>query len=522
MRPLFRTIRLRRSALSVVALCAFLSALPAWSSAASSTLRSISLREAVELALTNNYDLAIERLSPEVAAADHDAARSAYVPAFVATAATRRADDVLYDATSDQATGETSTTTTSLAAGVSGALPTGATYSITTGVSRSSVQDDLVASASSFRRASVSADIAVAEVRQPLLRGRAIDTNRLAIARSEVELEAAHLALVAQAQTTASAVEQAYFDLVAARHTIDVQSTTLELARRTLDDTLARLAIGTLAPLDEKEAQSLVAASEADLVEARRVLRERENTLKLLLVADFSSWRAFELVPADALDETYRQTDYDASAAVALAERLDLRTYALAIEDSTVAARYSRDQRLPQLDLVGSLGLAGTSTSTSGAWTSLRDADQPSAGIGLTLSIPWTNRRATSNARAADTLVRQAELRYQQARETVLGQIDTAVFAVETNHQRILATREARAFAEAALAAEQDKLAAGRSTTFVVLQLQRNLAAARASEIEALASYNKALSVLRLREGTTLAAWPDLAAALSHTFSPSS
>ncbi|WP_442887980.1 TolC family protein [Congregicoccus parvus] len=490
--------------------------------ASETSQRSLGLREAVELALAHNYDLAIERLSPEVAEADSVAARSAYVPNIVASASTRRSDDLLFDATTGQTTGTTSATTSSLAIGVSGALPTGATYSVTTGLSRSTIDRDLLATSTSVRTTSAAADVAVAEIRQPLLRGRAIDADRLAIARSDIGLEIASLALVARAQATASAVEQAYFDLVAARHTLEVQRTTLDLARRTLEDTLARLAIGTIAPLDEKEAQSLVAASEADLVDARRVLRERENTLKLLLTSDFSSWRSLELVPADTLDEAYRESNYEHSAALALTERLDLRTYALAVEDSTLSARYSSDRRLPQLDLVGSLGSSGTSDSTSGAWSSLRDADQPSAGIGLTLSIPWTNRRAAADSRAADTLVRQAELRYQQARETVLGQIDTAVFAVETNHQRIVATREARAFAEAALAAEQDKLSAGRSTTFVVLQLQRNLAAARASEIEALAAYNKALSVLRLREGTTLAAWPDLTAALAHTLPRSS
>jgi len=42
----------------------------------------------------------------------------------------------------------------------------------------------------------------------------------------------------------------------------------------------------------------------------------------------------------------------------------------------------------------------------------------------------------------------------------------------------------------------------GKSTSFIVLQLQRDLTAARSSEINALAEYNKALAQLSLNEGS--------------------
>ncbi|NDB76090.1 MAG: hypothetical protein EB141_10670, partial [Verrucomicrobia bacterium] len=51
---------------------------------------------------------------------------------------------------------------------------------------------------------------------------------------------------------------------------------------------------------------------------------------------------------------------------------------------------------------------------------------------------------------------------------------------------------------------EEKKLANGKSTSFFVLQLQRDLTAARSAEIRALADYNKALAALSKSEGTTL------------------
>ena len=66
------------------------------------------------------------------------------------------------------------------------------------------------------------------------------------------------------------------------------------------------------------------------------------------------------------------------------------------------------------------------------------------------------------------------------------------------------ATRAAREYAADALDAEQKKLESGKSTTYTVLQMQRDLTTARGNEIQALATYNKALAQLSLDEGTTL------------------
>jgi outer membrane protein TolC len=83
-------------------------------------------------------------------------------------------------------------------------------------------------------------------------------------------------------------------------------------------------------------------------------------------------------------------------------------------------------------------------------------------------------------------------------------EIDNAVKQAQSAYQSTEATRQARIYAEAALDAEQKKYAVGKSTTFIVLQLQNNLTAARSQEIRKLADYNEALSNLAAQEGSTL------------------
>jgi outer membrane protein TolC len=85
-----------------------------------------------------------------------------------------------------------------------------------------------------------------------------------------------------------------------------------------------------------------------------------------------------------------------------------------------------------------------------------------------------------------------------------MAEIDNAIKVARSSYRRVGATREARQYAEAALEAEEEKLANGKSTSFEVLRLQRDLTQARSAEIGALTEYNKALATVAQTEGTTL------------------
>ena len=87
--------------------------------------------------------------------------------------------------------------------------------------------------------------------------------------------------------------------------------------------------------------------------------------------------------------------------------------------------------------------------------------------------------------------------------QTIMVAIDNDIRIAQSYYEQVAATRAAREYQEAALDAEQKKLESGKSTTYTVLQNQRDLTTARGNEIQALARYNKQLSQLSYDEGTT-------------------
>ena len=82
--------------------------------------------------------------------------------------------------------------------------------------------------------------------------------------------------------------------------------------------------------------------------------------------------------------------------------------------------------------------------------------------------------------------------------------IDNDIGTVQSDFDQVQATRAQRQYEEQALDAEQKKLENGKSTTYTVLQVQRDLTNARGQEIQAMDTYNKDLAQLSLDEASTL------------------
>lgn len=175
------------------------------------------------------------------------------------------------------------------------------------------------------------------------------------------------------------------------------------------------------------------------------------------------------------------------------------------LERQGFVLKYLRNQVFPQLDLVGSYGQVGANRDYAGALEGIRRGDSPFYTFGAVLSIPLGgNRSARANYRASKAELNQSLVRLKQLEQDIMVEIGIALEQARTRFAQVDATKQSRLFAEIALGAEQRKLENGRTTSFVVLQLQRDLTTAQLAELAALTEYNKALAQLALREGSTL------------------
>jgi outer membrane protein TolC len=158
----------------------------------------------------------------------------------------------------------------------------------------------------------------------------------------------------------------------------------------------------------------------------------------------------------------------------------------------------------PQLDLIGSFGYNGGGSEFSGTVAVLREANTPFYSVGGQLSIPLGNSAARNSYRSVRANQEQLILGVKQLEQQVMIEIDDSIKQAQTDFERVQATREAVDFADAALKAEQKKLESGKSTSFQVLRLQRDLTSTRRDATQALADYNKSLAQYNRFQGSTL------------------
>lgn len=480
-------------------------------------VRELSLQDCIQLAVQHNLQLQIDRYSPEIALYNLRATYGDYDPTLSLEG---RHDH--NEAGSQLLAGGFSVPGSvrddnSFNAGLSGLLPWGTTYNFATLSPFSDVYGNSFAARTSTNRLGGfttnilsipfenSAGSVGINLTQPLLKNFWIDSTRLNIRVGKNRLKYSDLNLRLQVMQTISRVEQAYYDLIYARENLVVQQKAVELAERLVMENRKRLEVGALAPLDLQSAEAQAASSRAAVIVSQNNLGTQERALKQLITDDYSvEWANVALEPSAKLLAPPPLTNLEESWNKGLTQRPELQQAKLDVERQGIVLKYDKNQLFPQLDVIGTYGYNGSGREFSDALYDVQQTDRPFYTFGGQLSIPLSRTRTRNVYKADKASLRQLVLTVKQWEQNIMIAIDNDIGTVRANFDQVQATRTAREYEESALDAEQKKLESGKSTTYTVLQVQRDLTTARGNEIQALDAYNKSLSQLSQDEGTTL------------------
>ena len=463
----------------------------------SAETRELSLKDCIQLALKNNLGLEISRINPLLARQSLELSRMAYDPSirFSTDAASSSSPSGVDD--QNRAFIGTETTSQTYSSGLNGSASSGLSYGINANLS----SRDGVNGGGPFENTSGSTSLSL---RQPLLKNAWIDSTRMSIRINRNNLRASELSLQEAVMSLVTRVERSYYDLILARIRVRVQEQALELTERLLRANQRRVEVGLMAALDEKQTESQVAARQANLRATQRALVAQAYALKRLLTDDIAAWRLIEITPTEQLIALPQEFDLHQSWGIALRKRPDLLQSRIGIESDGITLKFRKNQLFPQLDLVASAGYSGSKREYSGVLNDVFDGDSPRYSVGAVISFPLGNRSSRKQYEMEKTRNRRSILNLKEQEQSIMTEVALNIELAQTAYDQVATTRKSREFAEIALEAEEKKLAIGKSTSFIVLQLQRDLTTARSSEVNALADYNKALATLALSEGTTL------------------
>ncbi len=373
-------------------------------------------------------------------------------------------------------------------------------------------------------------------LRQRLLDGFGIAVNNRFIRIAKNNIRSAGLTFEQQLFSTVYTVVTLYWDLVSLVEERRVREQTLTVSEQLLRNTTLQEQAGLVAPLEVYRARAEVARARRDLTVTTTRLIQQETILKDYLIAPAlgsSSAARARLIPTDTVPQPVTPPVIPISDLVTagLAHRPELLASRIQLENANISLTGARNALLPTLDLVAnasSRALVGAPTRVvpvnggtipiitaspefiGGFGTGLSQifgADFPNYGVQLQLSIPVFNRGARADYVGAQVAVRQQQIRVQQIRKQVEVDISNALTATQQAAAAYEASLNEVDFQEKALAAEMKRFELGMSTTYLVIQSQRDLSQARLATVIALTDYAKARAGLERATGTLLDAW---------------
>jgi len=292
-----------------------------------------------------------------------------------------------------------------------------------------------------------------------------------------------------------------------------VQQRSLELSLELERNNRARVDVGQSPPLDLVSARAEVAQRREGLIVAETQVRQVEDQLRVLILdpkrPDFWTIR---LEPSDATPPVGSAPDINAAVTRALVERPDIAEARKQIQIGETNVLLLKNQTLPDLRLHASYlnnGLGGTrlirtggfpgtitgseSTSFGSVLGQILSFDFPTWSLGVTMSLPIGKSVEQANLARATIERDQAAARLRGVELIAVREVRGAALRVEQNQQRIETAQLGRELAEQRLDAEQRRFEVGMSTSFLVIQAQRDLAVARNNELQAYLDYQLAL-----------------------------
>ena len=469
-------------------------------------MRRISIDDAVALALENNLDLQVERLSPQIQDLSVAQVRTGYAPTF-------RSTIDFNDQTQPPASflsGNTNQIVGNNAGfdfGLGALNKWGGNYNASFNNTRATTNNIFT----NFNP-QLSSNITLGYT-QPLLRNFKIDGTRQQLLITQNNRAISDVQLQQNIAITQRNVKSAYYDMMYAVGNLNVQRQSLDLAQQSLKDNRARVEIGTMAPIDIVQAEAEVAQREESLILAEAAISRAEDRLRALVfnpsAPDF--WQ-LRIEPTEPI--AFRPTAVDPEAAVsnALQKRTDLLASRKQLDSNDVNIRYFKNQTMPDVNasltyfaqaIGGTAFLRGpgfpgeiigeAEKSYSSTLGTMFAGDFPTWTLSMQVNYPIGYSNAEASLARARLQDQQSRKQLQSQELQVATQVRDYARQVQTNAKRVDATRASRTLAERRLEAEEKKFQAGMTTSFLVFQAQRDLNQARNNELQALLDYFKSV-----------------------------
>jgi len=495
--------------------------------------RSLTLNEAIRLALENNNDIEVTRHNVKIAEFDLKAARGYHQPRLSGITSYERA-------TAPNVSIFSSNQNTTQGAfvgnvGVTGYVPKFGT------ILRADVNNQRVDTNNPISVLSPQYNAALGfTITQPLFKGRGFDQQRRVIEIAKRNLSLTDVQFRQKTIDTIVNVQRAYWDLAFALRNLQVQRDGVKDAKDQYDHNKRLVEEGQLAPIDIVASETQVAIFEQAVYEALSIVGQAENALKNLISPNKGAkiWSE-SVTPVDPVDITPPDTTLREALDAALNNRPELELNEVQRDINAIDRKFYENQKQPQIDLVAgytSSGIGGSPNTsfspnfptpcttdptspacqqqlanlallTGNAYNGVFNNRYPTYRVGVQINLPlFGDKTAGANYGKALVEGQKIETQRTQLEQSIQVDVRNAIQSLRMAEAKLRSAAIARENSVKQYESEQRKLDAGQSDVYKVLERQTALTVARSNELRAQTDLNKSIADLQRATGNSLKA----------------
>jgi outer membrane protein TolC len=477
----------------------------------------MTLHECLEMALEKNLDISVRAFNPEIQEYAVRQAKESFMPRLNLDYGNYR-----YNRLSNWFVQGTQYTTDTIdyTVGIEQRIITGGTVSLSLLNSTTDTTQSLVTINPSYSgQLTFSLD-------QPLLKNFGPKINRREIKKARNQVDISTYGLKSNIHQKIYEVEDAYWRLVSAIESLNVNESRLEYSREQLKKAKEGARIGSKTATDVLDAETNVANWEDNIIRSRAQVQSAEDNLrKILNLPVDESGTLPRIVPTDRPTVEKKEISFEEALETALAERPEMASKQKEINNSSIDVSYSRNQLLPELNLRFNVYYPGQSgdrliyrdgnpltgevvDTISGSRSDyLRDIfglKYDNWYVTLNLTIPLESVFSRASLAQAKVQKEQKLLEKEKLYKDIYNEIMEVYKELKNNEKRLETSARYRELMEKKLEAAEEKYRLGALSSDWLYTYQRDMANARVSEIGAIIDYKLSVAKLERYMGVSL------------------
>ena len=459
----------------------------------------LSLSEAISVALHQNLGIVFERQQVEVAKLGITVATGAFEPVLSAQLDHNRSDSPPVTVQEGSANQNISFVTDDWRITLSDRLETGTQVALDFSNGRARSSAGTAVEPLNYRAT------LTASVTQPLLRGFSPDlvVPRIDILRAKIASERERAQLAVAAAEIVQRTENAYWDVVQALYSYDLQLRSQKRSEDQMALTRRQIDACLMPPSDLIAASSTLAQRKLQVLVAESTIDASYDALRAVLNLAHEEW-ARPILPVEPPQFDAQTSSAEDALAIAIKHRPEIIQLDLDLQTALLVVRQAENNRLPQLDLGLSGQLIGQKNMYGSTLNEVGDADAHAYSVVLNFSWTPLQRATRAQAEIEKTHHDMAVVRRDQALQDIWFAVRQAVRDQTSAARQVFAASKFRQLSTESLEVEQRKFLSNQSSNFVLGQHQDELAAAQLAELTAVLVHKKATAALLKATGELL------------------